>query len=92
MAGMTSLFWKIKRLLTNKKSLVEYFTMELNKSKSSMAWCLGVNKEGVRCPRATSCKRYTEKTIVAQEYIEFPENYNIKECEVFTDVNFKSND
>jgi hypothetical protein len=55
-----------------------------------MAYCLVVNKEVIHCPRALSCKRYTSEKIKDHEYLDFHENYDIKNCEVFIDVNFKS--
>lgn len=84
-----SLAWKIKRLLTGKKNLLDYLPMKLNSEEGSIAYCLGVNKEGVHCPRALSCKRYTSEKIKDQEYLNFHENYDIVNCEVFTDVNFE---
>ena len=85
---MLSLIHQIKNMLTNKKTMLQWFGKMKETNTNREAYCFGFNKEGVRCPRALDCRRYTNKEIETKTYINFPEGYDIKNCEIFSPVNF----
>jgi|APGre2960657505_1045072.scaffolds.fasta_scaffold173326_3 hypothetical protein len=80
---MFSLIYRIKNALTNKKTLLEWSQKTKFMEENRIAYCLGVNQEGVKCPRALSCSRYTKEKINSETYLNFPPDYDIKNCEVF---------
>lgn len=87
---MFSLIHKIKNSLTNKKTLLQWFSGTRFMEKHQKVYCMGVNQEGVKCPRALTCSRYTHSSIDTKCYMNFPLNYDIKNCEVFIPVDSNS--
>jgi len=85
---MQSIFYKIKEALTNAKHMAHWKHMRPNSlTKKEDVNCLGVNKEGVKCPRALECGRYTPSIIETRIYINFPDDYDIKNCEIYKKIN-----
>ena len=82
------LFLKIKEILTNQARARYWKYMRLSSDiKKENVNCFGVNKEGVACPRALECARYTPHQIETRTYINFPEDYDIKKCEIYKNIN-----
>lgn len=85
---MKSIFSKIKEILTNQARARYWKRMRLGSDiKKENVNCFGVNKEGVACPRALECARYTPHQIETRTYINFPEDYDIKNCEIYKNIN-----
>jgi hypothetical protein len=77
-----NLFLKILSFLFGKKRTERLFKMQINQDKN--VFCLGVNKEGVRCTKALDCSRYIPNPTETKTYVSFPKNYDIKNCEIFS--------
>ena len=72
-------------MLTRKINLSEWLPSR-NGRGEGMIYCLGVNKEGVRCPRASSCTRYIPNESDTVPVINFHENYDIAKCEIYIPI------
>ena len=68
------------------KNLSNFFKTGFKKNEHTIVYCMGKNKEGVKCSKALSCARYVPERIKGQEYIEFPEKYPIENCEIFSTI------
>lgn len=86
---MSSMIRRIKNFLTNKKTILEWSRNMNISPENKKAYCLGVNKEGIKCGKALECSRYLPSSIDTEVYVNFPIDYDIKNCEIFSKINDK---
>jgi len=81
---MKKTYFELKNFILNKIFLRNFLKMKI--TNDDKAFCLGVNKEGVRCTKALDCARYIPNPTETKTFISFPENYDIKNCEIFINI------
>jgi len=81
---MKKTYFELKNFILNKMLFGNFMRMKV--PNDNKAFCLGVNKEGVRCVKALDCARYMPNPTETKTFVCFPENYDIKTCEIFVSI------